>query len=134
MEICVMSSTRIWAGVVMLVCSIMGTLLGFCFLIGLSGCGGSTGLAGGDAKGSSGAAAVAEAGAAGTDNETGGSAGTAGVGTAGTAGAGGSASSAMLVAVELTPTLSSAAVGTQALIQATALYSNQMRQDVSATA
>ncbi len=63
-------------------------------------------------------------------------AGAAGSGGAigGAAGTSGSASTATLVSVELTPVIASAAVGTQVAIRATGLYSDQSRQDVTASA
>ena len=130
-----MSSTRILSALFALSCWAIGSLLALSLLIAMNGCGGATGLPGGQSTGVSVAAEAGAAGEAGTAGQTGGaSAAGSGGAVGGAAGAGGGASTATLVSVELTPAIASAAVGTQVAIRATGLYSDQSRQDVTASA
>jgi trimeric autotransporter adhesin len=128
-----MSSSRVWSALFSVICWVTGSLLALSAVTLVTGCGGATGLQGGKGQGASGAA-VADAGTAGTDGATGGASGAGTGGASGSGGVGGVLPTATLVSVELTPTIASAAVGTRVAIRATALYSDQSRQDVSASA
>jgi len=127
-----MNRTRPWATT---------SALFFLLLFVLSACGSATGLL----SGSGAAAGASSGGQAGSAGSAGASAGSAGqAGTAGASGSGGAigeagaagepGTNATLVSVAVTPTLSTAAVGTKVILQATGLYSDNSTRDLTATA
>lgn len=133
-----MNSTRVSSHLLMLVCRVIAGVLAVSSLL-LVACGGATGLDGGKRQGVSGNAGTSSAGEAG-ESEAGGASGAgSGGAAAGNAGtsvgeAGAAGDTAQLISLEITPVSASAAVGTQALLRATATYSDQTRKDVSASA
>jgi len=116
---------RTWAGLLLLT------------LLIAVGCGSASELDGGRVVGSGGGAGLANAGFSGvagraTAGETGNSSGA--PGSAGQAGAAGTQGTADLISIALTPPVATVAVGTKAVLQATATYADKSTKDVSATA